>query len=267
MRWLLNIDGQIETYKGEFMASTTSKYKLRKPAMTDNVNVTTDISDNMDKVDTLAFMNRVDVNATQPTVYWAGSTQNDNAVLHIDSPTVFAVPPQLSAITNRGVNTFQTGYWYPLISCKAPNANNVTFNGMFLYSTTSYSWSPYTGIGMVSGVESGSSVLGRLTWLGGNLNVNDFALCKEMRYESGQWVEYYVVYAKKLSTTYASVVVILSQWSNSTAGTVSRLWLDATDRPGRESIEPTDAPANPSEGTVYIYKRYLSTAGTLTTDS
>lgn len=33
------------------MASTTTYYKLRKPARTDNVNVQTDLNDNFDKID------------------------------------------------------------------------------------------------------------------------------------------------------------------------------------------------------------------------
>ena len=56
------------------MASTTSNMKLRKPAPTDTVDVTADISDNLQKIDDLSLMNRG--TSTQPTadIYWSAGT-------------------------------------------------------------------------------------------------------------------------------------------------------------------------------------------------
>src|SRR5688500_12750202 len=56
------------------MATSTTNYGLRKPASADNVIVLTDISDNMDDIDT--ELKRVDDNATTAKAYgtWATYT-------------------------------------------------------------------------------------------------------------------------------------------------------------------------------------------------
>lgn len=56
------------------MASTTSNMTLRKPAPTDTVDVTADLSDNFQKIDDLTLMNRGSSIQQTADIYWSSGT-------------------------------------------------------------------------------------------------------------------------------------------------------------------------------------------------
>ena len=245
------------------MAEETTKYKLSKPETTDFVNVTTDISNNMDKIDNLTLMNRRDASDSAAALTWTGSSEA-LAVFNIGVPTRFAQPPQLSAVTNRSVSS-TVDSWQPILRTKAPSTNGVTANGIFLYSTVSYVASQYAGLCIVSVQNSTGDDKEKFVWMGGNLNVNDFAVCRQMRYEESDWAEYYVIYARKKNSNHSHVLTTLAQWYNSNAGVAARLWESAIDWPELPNLTATDPPASYSDGTMYISKTTYSTAGIIST--
>lgn len=212
------------------MASNTTNFKMRKPAVTDNINVVTDIDDNLDKIDNLAFMNRPTSTAESPLITWATTMYGNRKYIEVDVPVNFKKQVYLNTFDIYNSNV-EVNMWQAICKCKINTDASTSIEATFIYTTGNpmlYN-ATYAGIFCVfqRTTGTGSSQL-QFRWLcGSNINTSDYALGVVEEDEE----KYLYIYIRKKVEFQGHVVTCLECHRNYTADqrSYTENWVEVGD--------------------------------------